>query len=342
MLTANSTIATMSSWGKAPFGPLNPVHEHIMRNAEDIQPAAFVWWAVGTAPLVGQAWFILAPNTRPVRAALAAAGVSLLTHAFMSYRFLGEFVRCAMRCARQRNPDRTADPHKNLMNNFFGFVWLYIIIKYVEWGMLEGPIVDPWMKKGRSRPMAAIDLLFNVRNVYLGSIGLDNGMGPPNATVKDIVVASHLPRPWRPLPRWLTILRHLYAFGWRILGADVIYAMIERVGKDTICYPGGMPGGGAVDSFVTHTAVTMFPGTQIQYELPSLLLTALVCLVVPAVIWLQLGWIYHLLAAVCVSSGLWEVSSWDVPIFDSPLRLDSIMAFWGRRWHGVVRVSPNW
>lgn len=68
---------------------------------------------------------------------------------------------------------------------------MFLVIRYIEWGLLTKPIVDPCMllQHGRrSRLMAALDLTMNVRGVFLGSYGLDSMAGPANG--KHVVCAK--------------------------------------------------------------------------------------------------------------------------------------------------------
>lgn len=86
----------------------------------------------------------------------------------------------------------TSAPHYNAFNNGLTVCYLHLVLKSIEFALLQDEIVDPWMKQGRSRIRAAVDLCSNSRMLFLGSVGIDDSAGPPNATVEKPILASHL------------------------------------------------------------------------------------------------------------------------------------------------------
>lgn len=74
-----------------PFGlpPLNALHDRLL-SADGISPAAAVSWLLAVIPLLPQAYLLLAPGTRGLRACLGCLGITLTITSWLSYRFTGE------------------------------------------------------------------------------------------------------------------------------------------------------------------------------------------------------------------------------------------------------------
>jgi hypothetical protein len=81
----------MCSWWSPPFGPapLNALHAHLV-HAAPFDWTAVALWVVASAPMLLQAYLLLAPGTRVARAAIGALGVGLLVHAWTGYRVYGK------------------------------------------------------------------------------------------------------------------------------------------------------------------------------------------------------------------------------------------------------------
>lgn len=47
--------------------------------------------------------------------------------------------------------------------------------------------------------------------------------------------------------------------------------------------------------------------------------------------------IYHLCATFFVATRLWSVEGWAIDLFSNPGAADSLLNFWSRRWHQVLR-----
>ncbi|TXT04280.1 hypothetical protein VHUM_04278 [Vanrija humicola] len=196
------------------------------------------------------------------------------------------------------------------------------------------------MALGRSRHIAAFDVCINSRLVSLRSVGLDTLAGPPNAALpKQPHVERHLrhkrrKRHPRPTTRAGSVARHVRHALVHYVVLDTMLALLRLVGPDTLGTPHGTRN--VLDKFVNSTRITALPGF-LGWVVPSGGVRFLTELCVPLAIWQALSCGYHALATACIGSGLWEVQSWDVDLFDSPWRADSIIDLWGKRWHQMFR-----
>jgi hypothetical protein len=90
-MTTSSLPWSISFIGSQPFGSglLNTLHDRLLE-ADELNLTACVLWVVAMAPLLPQAYLLLAPGTRPARAAIGVLGLSLIVNAWMQYRFTSE------------------------------------------------------------------------------------------------------------------------------------------------------------------------------------------------------------------------------------------------------------
>lgn len=185
-----------------------------------------------------------------------------------------------------------------------------------------------------------MDLTINIRNVFLGSIGLDNVLGRSKSRSTDSrtrrpPVEAYLPQPrGRPQTRRGGVARHAWQVTWRYVLLDIVSALVRELARSTLLRAGG--GEGVVNAFVTDL------GRRVHHycglHLPAVIGKALAILLIPTNVCLWIGLVYHFVAAVTIASTLWPVASWDVDVFDSPFLGDSVIDLWGRRWHQVLRV----
>lgn len=343
------------AWLEPPFGPLSGLHARLL-TAPDMDWSAVPLFAVAMAPMAVQAYLIVQPHTRPLRAALGAHGLVLLTHAWMRYRFTGECearrgagamgaeprwtwptrtwtrVPVASLLALVLLPQLTADPTWAFLNAATTLFYLFGVLRYAEWMCISDPIVDPRLLTSSSlgnRLLSAVDLCINQRCVGLASVGLDGTHGRANRTLKSAYASPAHPAPWAPTSRLRSVARHAWAAGWRYAVADVVIAFQRSLGAESIAKPGGAPG--AIDAFVRTWGRGM--GGEVAAWLFAMLL-------IPAVASLLISTAYHVIAALAVATA-WEADAWDTPMFDSFLLADSLNDLWGRRWHQIIRVSAR-
>ncbi|CAK9783783.1 hypothetical protein CC85DRAFT_191761 [Cutaneotrichosporon oleaginosum] len=304
---ASPAVQEFQAWAiQPPFGPLNALHEAHLRGREWQPWASPAAYTFATLPMLWQGFLIVKPGTRPKRAALGALGLAMYIPCWLEWRF--------------------NDPSQNMGNCALSLYTFFVIAKYLEFSLLTGPIVDPRLLRSPSPSrktyiLSALDLTINFRCIGLGSIGLDNSLGPRNSTLKDNYYWH--PR-WPPLGRAATVARHLYAVAWNYVIADVVVAFLRSLGHDTICKPGGRPN--SVDLFINQWE---YPQKAFAYIFAATVMGNTVALFIGA------G--HHFIAALAVGTGLWETSAWDFPIFSYPILSTSINEMWSRRWQQVIR-----
>lgn len=75
----------------SPFGPLQPLHEYILRSAHQLTfTNAHHILLYPILPLFAQSWLLQYPATRPYRLAVGVVAVYLSVDAWFHYRFYGE------------------------------------------------------------------------------------------------------------------------------------------------------------------------------------------------------------------------------------------------------------
>ena len=233
---------------------------------------------------------------------------------------------------------------------------MHLMGKYLEFGLLNGPINDPYVARGtRSKYLAAIDLAINSRMVGLGLIDLNkdkksapssgsNDPKEPDGGVKseNDIIPHHRER-WLPYTskphrsRISAVFRHLRRTAVYYTVFDTLMALLWHFGGSTIANPSGMVG--AVDSFLDTSRFVLFPHSAWSTKVPTLVVAIIIELSIAGAVWQAISMGYHTFAMVAVGSGIWEVEAWEVDIYDSPWKGDSILNMWGRRWHQLFRVS---
>lgn len=237
----------------------------------------------------------------------------------------------------------------------FGIFYWQVTARYASLALVKEPIVDPYMGRGRPRWVAALDLVMNQRHLGLGNVGLDSGNGPPNREVKPLRPAEdgkpaelpyiarhnrHYRRRPRPTTRPGSAMRHLWKTARLYVMMDIVFALSRAVGPHAIAPPGGLPliekYGHVMDGWDAESLGILLPST-LRIPIHNFVLRVGMALVPPFMIWGFLSIWYHAVAFGCIASGLWEPDSWDVDVFDAPLRSTSLMELWGRRWHQLFR-----
>lgn len=241
-------------------------------------------------------------------------------------------------------------------NNGFGISALHLIVKNVEFSIIQGPIIDPYVKRGsRSNVRAAIDLCINSRMVDLGQIHLDkestsqkgreeaiNEIGGPDGGIE--MNGSRIPHKkerWLPYTnvhrsRPAATFRHFTHAIFHYIIIDTLCELLWHFGQETIANPNGIPN--AIPTFLDNNPFVILPNTSNPIPVPKFVVEQLIKLFLAAGIWQGITWGYHSIAFVAVGSGIWEVESWEVDIFDAPWKTDSLLDMWGKRWHQIFRV----
>jgi hypothetical protein len=235
---------------------------------------------------------------------------------------------------------------------------MHLAAKYLEYGCIKGPIVDPYVARGsRSLFMGAIDLAINSRMVGLGRIkssrrspvgrtsnevkGPDGGVQVNGSATPDVI--PHHRERWLPYTsdpgrsRLSAAFRHFRLMVIYYTVFDTLMALLWHVGGSTIADPHGRPG--AVQTFLDSSHFVMLPKLAHPLPVPTALVVVIIELSIATAVWQAISMGYHTVALMAVASGLWETEAWEVDIFDAPWKADSILDMWGRRWHQIFRVS---
>jgi hypothetical protein len=255
--------------------------------------------------------------------------------------------------SRTTYPYVAADIVYNGFNNGFGIASLHLIGKYVEFGVIEGPVLDRWVQAGtRSKILGAIDLSINSRWVGLGSVGIgapkaelapQNGLQSADGGV--VVHGKATPREFQP-ERWLpyvsdnrtrtqATIRHVYHYIIHYIATDILMTLIW-LATDTIGNPN--PVEGSMTKLVESYGFVLLP-LHFPTLAPNWLIFIMVELGVGAYVWQAISCGYHFFAALAVGLGIYEVEAWEIDHFDAPWKADSLLDMWGKRWHQMFRVS---
>jgi len=211
--------------------------------------------------------------------------------------------------------------------------YVQFMVKAVEFGLLEGPIRDPYMPE-RSRAVAAWDLLINSRMVGLGNVGLDTVPGIPNAKVQRGTVERHLRYNvvgWRPKNRAVAIARHAAYSAFCYTVIDMMYQLLPRL-HPVFRQPHG---GAHVLPTFANSGLRLLPGV-LDIPFPPFAVVMLVQAGMGLTIWMIFEGLFQLFAVIHLLLG-WPVEAWDVNMFGSVWRADSLIDLWGTRWHQTFR-----
>jgi len=237
----------------------------------------------------------------------------------------------------------------NAFNDGFGIAALHLIAKYVEFGVIQGPVQDRWIKAGtRSKVLGAFDIAINSRWGGLGPVGImtksQEGSGPSNTIQskgKGTAVKFEQER-WLPYvnidrTRLQATMRHLQHALVHYITIDTLMGLIDLFGEGTIANPHYTPN--SIPTFINTHTFTLLPHF---YPLtpPTWVIWSVVELSVAAGVWQGISWGYHFFGFLGVGSGLYEVEAWEIDHFDAPWKADSLLDMWGKRWHQMFRVSP--
>lgn len=239
--------------------------------------------------------------------------------------------------------------------------------KSVEFAAIPGKLLDPYTARGRNVIVSAFDSAFNSRWIGLDGVEKEqtsrlhgensqeggakavsdttrqaDGPAAQNGRRQRAIVSSSqlrfLPPPMAPRSRSEAIAFHFRQalIGYFVL--DTFLSLLRFYGHTTISLPRAQAG--ALHAFTHKQQFVLLPAF-FPVEVPPALVRIGMVFFVGAGIWkgLEMGW--HAAAVLALSTGLWEPESWDVPLFSAPWRADSLLDFWGRRWHQVFRVRSS-
>ncbi|WWC60133.1 uncharacterized protein I303_102697 [Kwoniella dejecticola CBS 10117] len=337
-----------------PFGPFQPLHEYVITNGEQLTwDNWYHLFVIPLVPLYVQALLLRYEGTRYYRIAVGVVGAVLIARAGCCYRL--------------------TQPWLNAINNGLGIGTMHLVARYLEFSFIEGPLLDRYFEaKGRHPLIAALDVAVNARWIGLGAIDLDqngkvdsghahpqkNGHISPSKDDTDVIdggielsqrhqsIPNNVERvkeKWLPWPkvkrtRFQSVRRHLYIALRNYVIFDACLHLIRHYGPNTIGADHPVPN--ALYKFSHENQFIVFPilkGVIGEVVAPWWLVEVITEISVATGVWLGIAAGYHLLGGLLVASGLWETESWEVDIFDNPLASDSLLDFWGKRWHQFFR-----
>lgn len=233
----------------------------------------------------------------------------------------------------------------------------------MEFAFIESRLLDEyWECRGRHWSVAAFDVCINARRLGLGLESLKQTSSSPqvNCSVDSshnsnpasngrvVVGDDAIIRQSQTYPIWVVkpplrlsrseaVLRHFIIFFRNYTICDTMLSLLRAYGSDTIGSFTPVPN--ALYKFSHENTFVVFPKVGGGLTAPRWLaeLAAVICVAV--CVWLALSMAYHFLATIAVGTGLYEAEAWGVDLFDNPLAADSLLDFWGRRWHQFFRVS---
>lgn len=179
------------------------------------------------------------------------------------------------------------------------------------------------------------------------SNGQSNGIAHGHANGATNGIASTDPRPTevallpRPRTRSGAIGRHVRHAFTHYAVLDTMLAVLRRIGPDTLAAVHASTQPGLFAQFLNTTGFRVLPALLDWKTTPFAVEFATQCCV-PIIIWQALSAGYHVAAALALGTGLWEVQSWDVDLFDAPWKADSLIDLWGKRWHQLFRVRVQY
>lgn len=211
--------------------------------------------------------------------------------------------------------------------------------------MLEEPVVDPYLERGRPRLLSALDLAMNSRLIGLGPVGVGSvglrGQGDtPNGANGGVPVVGKEPtvgKLRRKRSRPEATLRHIGHFLVHYTTLDTLLYLMGTLGPTTIGNPRGAPN--ALHDFVYNNTYISLPRLY-PTVVPPIIVEAVTTLGMAVGTWQGFSMGYHFFAALAVGSALWETESWELDLFDAPWKAESMLDLWGKRWHQLFRVSP--
>lgn len=322
----------------SPYGPLQTLHEQIISTAQPVTPLTVHYFAYPIAPLFIQAYLLQFQNTRKYRLPFGLISAYFVWLVWKGYRFHGEIL--AYKVVKLIS----AEPWLNAGNNLIGVSMIHLLGKAFEFALLEDPVEDPFLAKGRDRIMCAIDLLCNSRWVGLRPVPSTKrqafkGRNDVTAQATSSKASGDdrwLARPSHTRTRKEAFQRHLILGSIYFLILDISLNLLRQLGSTTVALS-NVPTGG-VDRFFSQ-AFIILPRSKYAFRAPHLLVNFVVKAFIGNGVVMLLNGGYHLAGAVAVGSGVYAVEAWEPDMFANPLGVGSLLEFWGKGWHQIFRVS---
>lgn len=139
----------------------------------------------------------------------------------------------------------------------------------------------------------------------------------------------------RPSTRLGAIARHFKYFLFFYTVLDTAFSLIRHMAPNTLAY-GALNGESALKRFLDSTSIEILPQLHTGIIVPRLVVAFCVLSCVASAVYWGISVCYHGAAVLFLALG-WEISAWDVDVFDQPWKAESVIDLWGRRWHQLFR-----
>ncbi|WVF66882.1 hypothetical protein IAT40_001625 [Kwoniella sp. CBS 6097] len=364
-----SNLTSLLFTPSTPFGPFTPIREYVLANSTPINGGNWYHLFIfATAPLYVQALLLRYEGTRIYRSAVAVIGIYLLWNAGLHLRFEQPWLNAL------NNGIGIGLMHLTVRYIEFGSIEGPVFDRYFE-AKGRHPLISAfdvcintrWIGLGaldldhKGRVDAGHPVHSNGNGKSKGETTTANGYSPlENVDVPDggfeidgrtIPDARHREK-WLPWPkihrtRFQAVRRHVLITLRNYILFDTFLSLIRDFGSETI--GSTLPVHNAFHRFSHENQFVLFPHLDLSLGqghghggkglmvAPWWLTELITETAVASGVWLGISAGYHFIGAVLVGTGLWEVESWEVDLFDNPLAADSLLEFWGRRWHQFFR-----
>lgn len=139
----------------------------------------------------------------------------------------------------------------------------------------------------------------------------------------------------RPATRLGAMARHAAYFVFFYTVLDAAFSLIRQMAPDTLAH-GAVGGESALKRFLDTTRIELLPRAGLGIVVPRVVVAFCVLSCVASAVYWGISVCYHGAAVAFLALG-WEISAWDVDVFDQPWKAESVIDLWGRRWHQLFR-----
>lgn len=218
--------------------------------------------------------------------------------------------------------------------------FLHLLLKSYELGTCA-QIRDSRAFSFPRRVLCAFDLLINLRLFGLGAqlVTPIEAAGSRSSRARPERHLAHLYR-LVPPSRLDAVIGHAFDAWWAYAAASlVISALRFAAGAAASSGAHGVWGAAGGAGALGHAGVFLPDGLAMRAHAGwgALAVFCARSFLVPFLAVQLLTALYHVCAAVFVATRLWSIEGWAIDLFSSPGAADSLLNFWSRRWHQVLR-----
>lgn len=207
-------------------------------------------------------------------------------------------------------------------NCVLSMAFFHMLLKLTELGTCA-QIRDSRAFSFPRRVLCAFDLMINLRLFGLGA-QLATPIEAGGSRARRAQPERHLSHLYRRVPpsRLDAVAGHVFNAWSAYAVASVVVSAIRLAAAGPGAEGVFLPDGGAMHAHDGWGPLLAFASR---------------CLLIPFMAVQLLTAAYNCVAALFVSTGLWSVEGWAIDLFCNPGAADSLLNFWSRRWHQVLR-----